>query len=129
MNKKATDEKWIACCKVVDNRDKSCRVMRCLTPGETALIGNKGKMRLDRAHIFAKSIYPELIYNPKNIVKINRFSHRNLDDCKSPITGESISQNERNWWWYRILMRTTEKYDEEKDYKKIILKIVTKLIV
>jgi hypothetical protein len=117
MSERKTDEKWNTVCHVVDRRDgNNCRLCMILTPGEMSLLGSKSKQHRDRAHVFPRSLYPSLIYNPNNIVKLNHYSHINLDNCLCPLTGNNISRNERDWWWVRITNKSTEKYDENIDY-------------
>jgi hypothetical protein len=58
--------------------------------------------QLDVAHVFPVGVYPEMMYDTNNCVLLNRYSHTCLDDMKDPITGESISYDERQEWWKRI---------------------------
>lgn len=59
--------------------------------------------RLDHAHIFPVSIYPHMVYDDNNLILLNRWSHHNLDECKDPITGLSISREDRDNWWRKII--------------------------
>ena len=58
---------------------------------------------LDHAHIFPVSLYPEIMYDPDNVVLLNRYSHHNLDDCKHPVTGEQIEKEEWDLYWKKII--------------------------
>jgi hypothetical protein len=128
MGRKVLEEKWQAVCKIVDKRDKTCRLLKCLTPGEIAIIGNKGKARLDRAHFYAKSTHPQFKYCINNIYKINHFSHINLDNCQCPLTGVHIERNKRDWWWFRIIYKKTNKYNSELCYQELLSKSIMNAI-
>jgi hypothetical protein len=124
MSQRQVDKKWNQLCKIVEKRDSSCRLLRCLTPGETKIIGLKCQCRLDKCHVLARSISPENIYNPKNVYRINSFSHHNLDKCQSPLTGDPIKREERDWWWWRIINKSTERYNPEIDYEFLVKQMV-----
>ena len=119
MSNKQDDPRWAELCKKIDKRDRHDRLMDCVTPGEARIAKNLVK-RLDRCHILARSARPDLIYNENNILKLNRTSHNRLDNCQCPLTGEPIARNVRNWWWYRLIEKTTVLYEENTDYQKLI---------
>lgn len=121
MRRGKDDIKWQEVKKFVTVRDKKqCRFLKiCLIKEEMLIrkLAPKSELeRLDHAHIFPVSLYPEIMYDPENIVLLNRYSHHLLDDCKNPITGESITKEERNLFWIRIV--------GDKIYEKLSKKIV-----
>jgi len=101
------DIEWKKVKEVVKARDDNkCRLIAILTLPEYYTYIHHAKSRffkLDPAHIFPVSTYPKLCYEKDNIVMLNRWSHTHLDNCKSPITGGSISRTERDDWWKRII--------------------------
>jgi hypothetical protein len=120
MSQQKLDPQWKKLCKLVDKRDPSDRILHCLTAGETKILGLKGKCRLDRCHVIARSISPENIYNIKNVYRVNSYSHQNLDRCQNPLTGNSISRNERDYWWWRIINKSTARFNPEVDYGELV---------
>jgi hypothetical protein len=102
----SSDEKWIRTKDRIRKRDKhKDRIFRRLSAKDAFLLKkNAGKLieRLDAAHIFPVSLYPELCYVDVNIVLLNRYSHSMLDDFKDPITGGSISKEMVYEWWRKI---------------------------
>lgn len=76
---------------------------------------------MDRAHIFAASARPDLIYVVNNIVTLTRFIHKRMDNFLSPVTGNNITREEHYYWWWRILTKSLEKYDEDIDYEQLLL--------
>ena len=62
-----------------------------------------------------------MCYDEDNIISLNRYSHENLDSYRDPITGKSITREEVNKWWVRLLKAyppqwesfISKKYDEE----------------
>jgi hypothetical protein len=127
MSQRQSDLKWKKLCESVDRRDTSDRLSRCLTAGEMKLLGLKSKCRLDRCHALARSISPENIYNIRNVYRINSYSHNNLDNCQNPLTGDPISRNERDYWWWRIINKSTEKFDPETDYETLVKSYIASL--
>lgn len=113
----SSDEKWARTKDRVRKRDKhKDRIFRCLSMKEALLLKkNAGKLvtRLDAAHIFPVSLYPELCYVDVNIVLLNRYSHSMLDDFRDPVTGGSISKEVVYEWWQRIA--------GEKQWKALML--------
>jgi hypothetical protein len=124
MSQQKTDNEWKVLCSYIDKRDPSDRLLRCLTAGETKILGLKGQCRLDRCHVIPRSISQQNIYNYKNVYKINRYSHNNLDHCQCPLTGKAINRNERDWWWWRIINKSTENFNSLVDYIFLIEKYI-----
>jgi hypothetical protein len=111
MRRDKNDIQWIEVKKRVTKRDrKRCRFIKICTVKEMIFMEKKAPRvlltRLDHAHIFPVSLYPEIMYKDDNIVLLNRWSHHNLDDCKHPATGDKISKEERDEIWKRIVGET-----------------------
>ena len=106
MRRDKDDAQWQKLKEEVRTRDKGDRILRVLTVKEALLLQRKAPRiqleKLDAAHIFPVSIYPDLIYNKNNVILLNRYSHGMLDDMKHPITGDTISYEERQAWWERL---------------------------
>lgn len=66
--------------------------------------------QLDAAHYLPVGEYGEYCYDPDNIVALNHYSHGMLDDYRNPITGKSISKEEVDEWWMRILKGNPDQY-------------------
>lgn len=66
--------------------------------------------QIDHAHVFGKGSYPELKYDPDNIVLLNRYSHSNIDQYRDPIIGDQITKEEREKWWIKIIGK--ERYNK-----------------
>jgi len=101
----AADEKWARTKERVRKRDKQKdRIFRIITVRDAMVLKKQGSLlqRLDCAHIFPVSLYPELCYVDVNIVLLNRYSHSMLDSYRDPISGGSISKREVYDWWERI---------------------------
>jgi len=115
------DEKWVETRKLIDKRDKRmCQFEDCLSAKEFYSLKTGSPLNLDRAHILAASAYPDQIYNLKNIITLRRFIHRRMDDYQSPLTGDPIDINTHFYWWWRILNKSTEKYNKETDYELLL---------
>jgi hypothetical protein len=115
------DPQWQIVKKAVDARDKKqCRFMRCLSLKESHQFIKGSEMTIDRAHIFAASDCPELIYSVTNIASLTRFIHRRMDEYKSPLTGDFVQRNEHFYWWYRILKLSMEAYNSDLDYEYLL---------
>ena len=117
------DIEWSRLREVLRKRDKYCRLTECLTIRESKLIKEVGG-RLDCAHLFSAANYPELIYEKRNVYRINSTSHRMLDEFKDPVTGEFLDRNKHQWWWWRVSRKTTEPYDPETNYEELNLEYV-----
>jgi len=109
------DDKWKKISQFVKKRDSyNCSLLIKLSKKEQKeLKKNAGRFirELDSAHIFRKSRYPHIKYNPEFIIILNRYSHSMLDSNKDPITGKSISKEEVKEWWIFIV--------GEKKYNKL----------
>lgn len=101
------DKEWQKVKSLVRERDNNrCRIIRCLTAQEVLILKKNAGYNLniiDPAHYLSVSNRPDLCYDADNICCLNRYSHQNLDDFKSPIDGHNISEDEVNNWWIRIL--------------------------
>jgi hypothetical protein len=90
----------------VFERDQGCRLLAVLNHSERMIWnehqGGVGNV-LDGAHVFGKSAYPWMRYEPRNMITVNRFSHSCLDLNKSPVDGQPISLEEKKKWWQRII--------------------------
>jgi hypothetical protein len=94
--------------KKVDVRDKGkCQLINKLTREHfKELCSNAWKEMLDtidHAHVFGKGPYPELKYDPNNIVLLNRYSHSMLDQYRHPLNGSQITDQEKIHWWIFII--------------------------
>lgn len=101
------DERWQEVKRKVRTRDRdSDRLLRVLTVKELVILRKNAPApllkRLDAAHLFSVGLYPDMMYDENNIVFLNRYSHENLDNMRSPLTGEPLSYEERQQWWARI---------------------------
>jgi hypothetical protein len=118
----ALDPEWKRVKAEIDRRDKrQCRLLLCLSITEAKQLKYGSEKTLDRAHIFAASSRPDLIYNTNNIVTLTRFIHRRMDNYQSPVSGENISLQEHYYWWWRILTKSIEKYNDTLDYEQLII--------
>jgi hypothetical protein len=82
-----------------------CRLIWVLSGQEMAVLKiNSGGLhqKIELAHIEKRSTNPELKFDLTNVVMLNSFSHRCLDDRRHPLTGESITPQEHEYWWNRI---------------------------
>ena len=106
MRRDKNDLQWQKLKEEVRTRDKGDRILRVLTVKEALLLQRKVPRvqleKLDAAHIFPVSIYPDLVYDKNNVVLINRYSHENLDNLRHPVTGDVITYEERQGWWARL---------------------------
>lgn len=107
MRRDKNDLQWQKVKEEVRARDKNQdRILRVLTIKEALLLQKRAPRiqleKLDAAHIWPVSIYPDLMYDKNNVVLLNRYSHENLDNMRDPVTGESITYEERQAWWERI---------------------------
>lgn len=105
----------------VRKRDgNQCRLLRLLTPREYALWKEHygGQDTVDAAHVFGKGAHPWMRYDPDNIVCLNRFSHLSLDTYRNPLTGSTISKEEHEMWWKRIIGGNVYNELLDKSYKE-----------
>lgn len=97
-------------------RDKHCRLLAVLSPSERAVWNEHQNGMgdiLDGAHVFGKGAYPWMRYESRNIILVNRFSHSCLDLGKSPVDGHSVSAEEKQAWWQRIIGQEEWNYLNE----------------
>jgi hypothetical protein len=120
---KEKDLKWEECKKLVDSRDKrQCQFIRCLSITEFHQLKKLNNRNIDRCHIFSRSSFPDLIYNPNNIITLQRFIHERIDAWKDPLSGENIDIEYHFYWWWRIFNHSMENFDIEKNYELELLK-------
>ena len=103
------DNKWIETREKVFIRDKeTCQYYKSLNlndqfKAQKILEENSHLLDLDPAHIFGKGSYPKLKYDTDNIVLLFRFFHSRIDNYLHPVTGKSITKEERNNIWISII--------------------------
>lgn len=107
MRRDSSDVQWREVKERVRKRDgNKDRLLRVLTVKEALTLQKRAPSillrKLDAAHIFPVSMYPDIMYNDSNIVMLNRYSHEALDNLRDPITNDPISYEERQNWWKRI---------------------------
>lgn len=107
MRRDSSDQKWKAVKDLVRKRDRNKdRILRVLTVKEALILQKNAPSvmlkKLDAAHIFPVSLYPDIMYDDHNIVTLNRYSHEALDSLRDPITGLPLTYEERQEWWKRI---------------------------
>ena len=113
----AKDQEWQRTKAKVVNRDRVDRIFKVLNATEAIVLKAKAGYLLnylDPAHIIPVSANSTIMYEPCNIVLLNRYSHEMLDSCRHPITGEHITRDEVNKWWIRILKSNSAQYFEFK---------------
>lgn len=101
------DKEWKSLVTYIRQRDKFCRLMKVLTVGEMSLLKKNAPKPLlntfDPAHVIAASKRGDMVYDPSNIVLLNRYSHEQLDYNRCPLTGRRLTQNQVHQWWARIV--------------------------
>ena len=106
MRRDKNDKKWFQVKKEITKRDgNNCRLVRILSVKDMYLLKKNAGMQLnilDPAHIFPVSLDTSIMYEPANLVRLNRYSHSMLDNMKDPITGKSITRNRVYDWWRKI---------------------------
>ena len=112
------DRLWNDVKRRIFSRDKEkCRLTDLLTIEEFHKAkGSKGLIAgqvLDAAHVIRRSQSPKLKYCLRNVVLLRRSFHDRLDQYKDPVTGESISKEEADNWWLRIVGRETWDWLQE----------------
>ena len=116
---------WENCKQQVDKRDKrTCQFIRCLLAKEAYSLKTGSPAILDRAHIFAASSHPNLIYNVNNVITLSRYIHRRMDDYQDPLTGDPIDVNTHYYWWLRIKTHKFVEYDADTDYEQELTRII-----
>ena len=102
---------------VILKRDIGCRLICKLTDEEKLLLTDDFMLDiLDVAHVFGKSAFPHMRYMADNVVLLNRVFHSRLDIGKNPLTGKSMSKEEHEQWWIRIVGKN--KFEELKEIAK-----------
>lgn len=118
----SSDERWQELKKEIRKRDKTCRLIKKLTAREAFTLMKHAPsaqlQKTDVAHIFGVGNFPSMCYDAANCVLLNRFSHECLDSCRDPTSGDSISQEERDLWWMRIVGEETFKKLEKRAFRK-----------
>lgn len=116
MNKIAkrskNDTQWQEVKRFVFKRDKfKCRFLSICTIQEYMRVLQKAstiKLQIfDPCHVFPSGLYPKMTYNVDNVYVLCRWVHDCLDECKNPVTGKHITQDERNDIWKRIIGEET----------------------
>lgn len=107
MRRDSSDKQWRDVKERVRKRDNNKdRILRVLTVKEALTLQKSAPAvmlrKIDAAHIFPVSMYPDIMYNDANIVTLNRYSHEALDNLRDPITNDPISYEERQEWWKKI---------------------------
>lgn len=112
----SADERWIEVKEKVRERDKGkCRMFKVISAKEAVLLKKKAGpllQKIDSAHFRAVSELPGSCYDVSNVTSLNRWSHHCLDECRDPITGGSISRQERDLWWIRLLAANKKQFKE-----------------
>ena len=115
MRRDSNDKQWKEVKDKVYTRDNNrCRLLKVLNMKEALLLQrNAGPYlrQIDPAHYISVSSDPAIIYDENNICCLNHYSHSNLDSYKDPIDGHSISQEEVDRWWIRILKGNANQYN------------------
>jgi hypothetical protein len=101
------DEDWENCKRQVDLRDPDgAEFLNKLTKFEKKVLTNKifsSISVIDYAHIFEKSKYPSLKYDPDNIIKLPRLVHSSIDHNKDWVTDKFISKEDKKNFWIRFI--------------------------
>lgn len=125
MRRDSNDKKWQECKKKVFKKyGHSCLICKCLNLKEMIETKKLSSLnlysRIDPAHIYPVSIYPEIMYDENNILPLCRHHHTLIDDYQDVVTGENIQENKVFYWWWRAKFCQTSEYDESIDYKKLL---------
>lgn len=104
------DPLWDEVSDIVWKRDKECRLLSKLKIDKFEdykyfISSNPYSLiqKLDLAHIISRSASKNLYYDPDNIIILNRVSHSFMDQYCDPITGKSITKDQReNWFRYIV---------------------------
>lgn len=98
------DLDWIEVRQEVFERDGfQCMLWSRLTDEEKKEVGAIDVEAIDPAHIFPKSTYPHMKYDPENVVSLHRIFHTRLDNYQNPVNGNPIARDERAMWFQRII--------------------------
>lgn len=113
MRRDNKDQKWLDLKEAVHKRDRECRLAKKLSPRDYLLLIKKGGRyahSYDCAHVFGAGAFPHMIYEKKNVVLLNRYSHRLLDDYRHPVLGTPLTKEEHTAWWVKIVGKI--RYEE-----------------
>lgn len=107
-NEKDIDEKWVDLKEEIKLRDNNqCRLMKVLSVEESNQLFDLAPSfllnELESAHCISRAKSKNLYYEKRNVYLINKYSHRNLDSFRCPITSKNISKEEVVNWWVRII--------------------------
>jgi len=102
-----TDDRWNITKQIVDRRDRrKCQFYRILSITERKVIESEligVAKKVDRAHIFGKGPYPNMKYNPANVITLYHIFHQRLDTYRHPLYDTPINSEERDSIWCRII--------------------------
>lgn len=122
-HRSSEDEQWQSVKKDILERDGCfCRCCRIMTPAE---LGIRNKLNLpnylfqilDPAHYHSVGGHIEETYDIDNLYTLCRSCHDALDSYRSPVNGKSISREEHEQWWQRII---SYKKPEDKSIDDIL---------
>lgn len=119
MQRDNKDPKWAKLKERVNKRDKTCRLAAKLSAKDYLVLQKKAgryMFALDCAHVFSVGGFPHMLYEVKNVVLLNRYSHTLLDDYKHPIYGSPLTKEEHTEWWIKIVGKT--RYEELEKMSK-----------
>ena len=109
------DKKWQDVKKKVEKRDQGRdRMELALSLVEYKILRAEAKQyikTIDPAHVIPVSRNYSMCYDEDNIISLNRYSHENLDSYRDPITGRSITREEVNKWWVRLLKACPSQWE------------------
>lgn len=104
--KRKVDERWERVKAEVFERDEhNCRIQ--------SLLGHYSSLPVDPAHVIRRSQSKKLYYDKRNIVSLSRLYHTRLDSYLDPLTGKSITREEADSWWKKIVGQETWDYLQE----------------
>lgn len=104
MRRDKEDQQWQQVKEITYKRDNGeDRFIKSLTALQASYFFKHNKTSLintlDPAHILAVGRYEHIMYEPNNIVWINRVAHERLDSHKNPLTGKlETPENIKKWW-------------------------------
>lgn len=117
------DDRWEKTKILVSKRDNNkCQIWEILTQKEQTYILDKYlddyiyHKDIDHAHIKNKGSYPELKYDPDNVVLVRRLFHSLLDQLKHPVYRTPITSQERENW----LIAARDKKKNRKNIEDVI---------
>ena len=87
--------------KAVRDRDEDCVLTDRLDLDAFRLVKNDPIFKqgvLDVAHIISRARAPHVKYDPDNAVLLNRLFHSRIDTYRNPISGQPMSEEQREKW-------------------------------